>query len=272
MRLTHETDILAPPDRVWSLTEDVAGWPDVTPTMTSVERLDEGPLRAGSRARVVQPRQRPAIWRVRSVEPPRAFVWEATTAGVQLVAGHHLTEVDGGTRNLLVLDVLGARAPVVGRLAGPMMRRALATENDGFRRAAEGLARPAYVDEHSTTLAVPVDRAWAAVQAYVADLLARGSESRLTGLLATDPPAGFGVAAEQAPHLLSLAGRHRFSDYVLDLRVAAHDGPDGGSRVTAVTYADFPGPRGRAYRAAVIGSRGHVLAVRRILASIRERA
>ena len=28
--------------------------------------------------------------------------------------------------------------------------------------------------------------------------------------------------------------------------------------MTAVTYADFPGPRGRAYRAAVIGSRGHV--------------
>ena len=272
MRLTHETDILAPPDRVWSLTEDLAGWPRITPTLTSVERLDDGPLRAGSRARVVQPRQRPAIWRVRSVEPPRAFVWEATTAGVQLVAGHHLTEVDGGTRNLLVLDVLGARAPVVGRLARPMMRRALATENDGFRRAAEGLTRPAYVDEHVTTLEAPVDRAWAAVRAYVEDLVARGSESRLTGLLATDPPSGFAVAAEQPPHLLSLAGRHRFSDYVLDLRVASHPDREGRSRVTAVTYADFPGPRGRAYRAAVIGSRGHVVAVRRILAAIRERA
>ena len=43
------------------------------------------------------------------MEPPHAFVWEATTAGVRLVAGHHLTEVEGGTRNLLVLDVLGAR-------------------------------------------------------------------------------------------------------------------------------------------------------------------
>ena len=153
-----------------------------------------------------------------------------------------------------------------------MMRRALATENDGFRRAAEGLTRPTYVDEHVTTLEAPVDRAWAAVRAYVEDLVARGSESRLTGLLATDPPAGFAVAAEQPPHLLSLAGRHRFSDYVLDFRVASHPDREGRSRVTAVTYADFPGPRGRAYRAAVIGSRGHVVAVRRILAAIRERA
>ena len=107
MRLTHETDVLAPPDRVWSLTEDLAGWPRITPTLTSVERLDDGPRGRAAGPAWLQPRQRPAIWRVRSVEPPRAFVWEATTAGA-LVAGHHLTEVDGGTRNLLVLDVLGA--------------------------------------------------------------------------------------------------------------------------------------------------------------------
>jgi hypothetical protein len=266
VRLTAETDVLAPPERVWSLTEDVEGWPSLTPTMTAVERLDRGPLRAGSRARVVQPRQRPAVWRVRSVEPPHGFVWETTISGLHLVAGHHLTGVDGGTRLLLVLDVSGTGgAAVVGRIAAPVLRRALALESDGFRRAAEELARPAYVDEHSVTLDATVPQAWAAVRAYVEDLLTRGEESRLTGLLATDPPAGFAVAGVQAPHLLSLAGRHRFSDYVLDLRVSPRD---GRSRVTAVTYADFPGARGRAYRAAVVGSRGHVLAVRRILAGI----
>jgi len=274
VRLTHESDVLAPRTRVWSLTEDLEAWPTVTPTVTSVERLDTGPLREASRARVVQPRQRPTIWRVRSVEPPHLFVWESTTAGVRLVAGHHLTEVEGGTRTLLVLDVLdvlGSRAPVVGRLAGPRMRRALATENDGFRRAAEGLRRPTYVDEHATVLDVPVSRAWDGCRRFVDDLLARGGESRLTGLLATDPPAGFAVTEEQPPHLMSLAGRHRFSDYVLDLRISPVGSPGQGTRVTAVTYADFPGPRGRAYRAAVVGSRGHVVAVRRMLAAVRER-
>lgn len=273
MRLTHETDVLAPLERLWSLTEDIEAWPSVTPTMTSVERLDDGPLRKDSRARVVQPRQRPATWRVRAVEPPRRFVWETTTAGARVVAGHHLTEVAGGTRNLLVLDVLGPGGAVVGRLGGRWLRRALATEADGFRRAAEGLDRPTYVDEHSATLDVPVARAWEAVRGFVDDTLARWSGSRLTGLLATHPSAGFAVVEELAPHLLSLAGRHRFSDYVLDFRVAPHGAHGGqGSRVTAVTYADFPGPRGRAYRAAVIGSRGHVVAVRRILTGIGERA
>src|SRR5688572_32385475 len=149
--------------------------------MTSVERLDEGSLREGSRARVVQPRQRPAVWRVRSVEPPHTFVWEATVAGLQLVAGHHLTEVPGGTRTHLVLDVLGSRAPVVGRLAAPMMRRALAIENDGFRRTAEGLVRPPYVDDHNPPLEGPVGRSLAEVRALVDDLLSAVSDSRALG-------------------------------------------------------------------------------------------
>jgi hypothetical protein len=268
VRLTAETAVLAPLYRVWSLVEDLEAWPSITPTMTSVTRLDDGPLREGSRARVVQPRQRPATWQVRAVEPPHAFVWETTTAGMRMVAGHHLDEVDGGTRARLVLDVAGPAGPVLGRAVSPLMGRALATENDGFRRTAEGLARPTYVDEHTRDLDETVPAAWAAVRSFVDDLITRGDDSRLTGLLATDPPAGFAVAEEQPPHLVSLAGRHRFSDYVLDLRVS----PTGdGSRVTAVTYADFPGARGRAYRAAVVGSRGHVLAVRRILTAIGDR-
>ncbi len=269
MRLTAETVVLAPLDRVWSLTEDLEAWPSITPTMTSIVLLDAGPLREGSRARVVQPRQRPATWQVRALEPPHAFVWETTVSGMRMVAGHHLTEVDGGTRTQLVLDVAGAAAPVLGRAVSPWVRRALATENDGFRRVAEGLARPAYVDEHSRDLDASVAATWEAVRGFVDDLLARGAESRLTGLLGTEPSAGFAVTEEQPPHLLSLAGRHRFSDYVLDLRVA----PAGdGSRVTAVTYADFAGARGRAYRAAVVGSRGHVVAVRRVLGEIGHRA
>lgn len=269
MRLTHETDVLAPLDRVWSLTEDLEGWPALTPTMRSVVRLDEGPLRAGSRARVVQPRQRPALWQVRSVEAPHHFVWETTTAGARVVAGHHLSEVPGGTRTLLVLDLVGPGGPVLGRLGGPLLRRTLATEADGFRRAAEGLERPTYVDEHDTPLDVPVAQAWDAVRRVVDDLVGGGHGRRLTRLLATVPAEGFAVAEAQPPYLLGLAGRHRFSDYVLDLRVS----PAGsGSRVVAVTYADFPGARGTAYRGAVIGSRAHVLAVRRILAAVRDRA
>jgi hypothetical protein len=81
---------------------------------------------------------------------------------------------------------------------------------------------------------------------------------------------GFRVARSERPAELALAGRHRFSDYALTFRI--DDLGDGRSRLRAITHAEFPGVRGRMYRALVIGSRLHVRAVRAILASLRARA
>ena len=49
------------------------------------------------------------------------------------------------------------------------------------------------------------------------------------------------------------------------------DTTDGGTRVRALTHAVFPGVHGRLYRAAVIGSRGHVVAVRLVLRALERR-
>src|SRR5690242_2704258 len=52
-RMTYRTaiDIDAPVERVWEVLMDVERWPDWSPTMTSVERLEPGMLRPGSSAR-----------------------------------------------------------------------------------------------------------------------------------------------------------------------------------------------------------------------------
>lgn len=78
---------------------------------------------------------------------------------------------------------------------------------------------------------------------------------------------GFEVADARAPELLALAGRHRFSRYRLVFELDEVE--PGRTRVRASTWAAFPGLAGHAYRALVIGTRGHRLAVRRILGRIR---
>ena len=128
-------------DEVWALTVDIEGWPDTTPTMTSVERLDEGPLRIGSRARVVQPKQRPTVWTVTALDAPHTFEWEAKVLGVTMVGAHHLVPVDDGVRNELRLRLSGFGSGLLRRLLGGTFRSAIETENQGFKRAAEAAHR-----------------------------------------------------------------------------------------------------------------------------------
>jgi hypothetical protein len=81
---------------------------------------------------------------------------------------------------------------------------------------------------------------------------------------------GFIVTRAVPPAVLALMGEHRFSRYALIFRIdETHAGP---VNLRAETRAEFPHKRGAAYKALVIGSRGHVVATKSILRSIRRRA
>ena len=54
-----------------------------------------------------------------------------------MTAAHELRESDHGTVNTLSVDLAGVLAPVLGRLLRRAITKALATENAGFKQAAE---------------------------------------------------------------------------------------------------------------------------------------
>lgn len=141
MMIENDVHIDAPVDRVWQLTIDVEQWPRLSPTtMTSVTRLDSGPIRLGSTARVVQPRQRPTVWTVTAFEPNQLFVWRATVFGVAMTASHILRPTATGCTNLLRIETSGFGARLLERLAGRKIREAITVENIGFKEAAEAAA------------------------------------------------------------------------------------------------------------------------------------
>ena len=120
-----------------------------------------------------------------------------------------------------------------------------------------------FVDEHRTVIPRSRERVWDVLDAYA------GRSLRLSPLLAralgTQPPVGFARRRVEAPALLELGGRHRFSTYVLRFELTDEA---GGTLLRAGTYAAFPGLPGRAYRALVIGSHGHAWSVRRMLDAV----
>lgn len=141
-----------------------------------------------------------------------------------------------------------------------------------------------WVDEHAVVVCAATPAVWDALLHVVERSFAApggGLVVRVLGCPDTAPRGprplgagsafpGFHVAAVNAPRELELAGSHRFSRYALTFRLGelAHR----QVQLRAETRAEFPGPQGAVYRALVIGSRGHVLAVRHLLAAIKRRA
>lgn len=126
-----------------------------------------------------------------------------------------------------------------------------------------------FIDEHMRPVAASLDATWAAVDAIMTAPPSGRTEAyaRLVGARGGRP---FDVAESVPPRRLVLVGRHRFARYALVFTV--EELRPGLTAVRAQSWAAFPGPLGHLYRAAVIGSRGHVVAVRRMLAQIAHRA
>ncbi|HYC33443.1 MAG TPA: SRPBCC family protein [Gemmatimonadales bacterium] len=134
------TDIAAPPDRVWAVMADVERWHEWTPTVTSIERLDKGPLVAGSRARIRQPRLPVAVWEVTELVPGKSFVWVTRSPGVRVIARHEVEPSGAGARATLSVRFTGPLGPLVAWVTGSLNERYLALEAKGLRERSTGRA------------------------------------------------------------------------------------------------------------------------------------
>ena len=134
------TDIAAPAQRVWEVMSDTARWHEWTPSVTSIRRLDAGPLVLGSRALIRQPRLPPALWTVTAIEPGSDFTLVNTAPGVRVIARHWVEPTNTGCRATLSIEYQGALAGLLGKLTGGITRRYLALEAAGLQGRSENPA------------------------------------------------------------------------------------------------------------------------------------
>ena len=137
MQIEITTDIAARPEDVWPVIRDVTRWSEWTASITSVEILDDGPFRVGTRAKVRQPGFPAVVWTVTELIEGTSFTWEAKTPGLRSTGTHSVTVGPRGA-----IATLGIRQE--GLLAGPMKllfgrksQRFVQMEADGLRRRCE---------------------------------------------------------------------------------------------------------------------------------------
>jgi hypothetical protein len=141
-----------------------------------------------------------------------------------------------------------------------------------------------FVDQHEETIAADRDAVWQALLSTLDQTLSRrGAAAYARAVRSSDPAAsgprplavgstlpGFRVTTATPGSELVLEGRHLFSAYAMILRLDPVG--TGRCRLRAETRATFAGPQGAVYRTLVIGTRGHALAMRRLLQGVRRRA
>lgn len=117
--IVTRTSTSASPARTWRVLIDIDSWPHWTKSMTSVERLDDGPLRVGSRARLVQPKMRPLTWEVTELTQESGFTWQTHNLGVTTTAFHRLIADGTGTTIELAVQHTGVLAWLIRLLSKP---------------------------------------------------------------------------------------------------------------------------------------------------------
>jgi uncharacterized membrane protein len=135
--LERSIEIAAPPDRVWTIFSDVERWHEWTASITSVTRLDDGPFGRGSRARVLQPQLRPAIFEVTEFNPGRNFTWETSNGGIKAVARHVVEPAPLGTRVTISIDFRGWPLIFLGWWIRRLTTRYFILETEGLKRRSE---------------------------------------------------------------------------------------------------------------------------------------
>jgi uncharacterized membrane protein len=148
MTVQASVKIDASVEHVWSQLIDVEGWPNSTASITSVQRLDDGPLRPGSRARIKQPKLPGMVWTVTDLQRLRSFTWEAVSPGVTTIGIHSITpNPSSGVTLTLAIQRRGLLAPMVDALTDGLTRKYVTMEANGMKRVCE--AQPASAPEPS---------------------------------------------------------------------------------------------------------------------------
>ena len=145
------------------------------------------------------------------------------------------------------------------------------------------LERLPEIDEHGTLVHASAERVWESLLEMLPRSFSNRVSARFAAALGCAETAlggepgtigstlpGFVCARSVEPAVLALEGRHRFACYALVFRLEPTR--DDKTLLRAETRALFPGFAGRVYRALVIGTRGHVVVVNRLLRAVRRRA
>ena len=131
-------DIDAAPERVWSVMMDLERWPEWTPSVSRIQRLDPGELTPGKAVRIWQPGLVRAVWRVTELVPDERFTWVFRSLGLRSTGTHRVERRgNGATRATLGVRHEGVALRLVRGWISGVTQRYVTMEAQGLKARCE---------------------------------------------------------------------------------------------------------------------------------------
>lgn len=135
MQVEHRITVAAPPERIFSIYEDVPGWRTWDPDTKSAT-LD-GPFVVGSRGKLTPAKGNTVPMLITAMVPNRSFTVECRIPLFRMEFEHELVPM--GSRTEVIHRVLfsGALSPLLGRIIARQLNSGLPVTLANLKRRAE---------------------------------------------------------------------------------------------------------------------------------------
>jgi hypothetical protein len=108
----------APPEQIWRLWADVAGWPAWNGDIERIELI--GPFAAGSRILMTPIGEEPVELRIAETREPELFVDEADLGEIVVRTTHRVQQIDPARARVTYrMEITGPAADTLGPQIGP---------------------------------------------------------------------------------------------------------------------------------------------------------
>ena len=117
MKFSSSVVIDAPPERVFSLVDNLEEWPQWIPSIKRIEKLSDGPLKEGSQIRVTAKSGVTVklLMTITEFVPGRRGVMQGKVLGVRMTRYYTFESVEGGTKLTAGGEVSGILAFLIRR-------------------------------------------------------------------------------------------------------------------------------------------------------------
>ncbi len=136
-RLTKEMLIHADIEKVYRIWTDIEKWSLWTKSIKQISYLKNNGFQVGGRAKVIQPKLSPTVWKIIEIKVHKSFTWETNILGVTIIGEHILDSSSKGTNAKSILTYNGFLANVLCAISRKLTIQYMTLEMEGLKNECE---------------------------------------------------------------------------------------------------------------------------------------